>query len=456
MVLIEIVEDGLFIAHNGKYIPKLAELLGSTNRRGKSVPHHNALGVFDAELTPMEEYLDKKESETFRSALGICLYIAQERLGIQQAVRVLVSYMGRPTKTSWCALKKLGSYLVQTQRTRTHYPHAELFSTTLTRWNGVEELELYSDSDWASCKVTRRSTSSGLNFFNSCCIHGHSRDQASISVSSMEAEILAATGLLVEGIMLKQFLQFSKDLSTRLLWSQQAMRLKWFLVERMSAKENPADLNTKSVVAWRERREYLMRKMALLSDSFESEGAQMSNGKVKQMVRLITWMLVAGNLQGCDVTSSLTSPSWLNPIMWTMTTWWTLTSLALSSMVVYIMYKNSKMLKKLQKHKTSCKWADRALHVYERRDPLSGLWFHEEGEEKTQQFLKMIKMSTQMMTWKKNQFQQEHSCEMAFMAQVLPKKFQKSLVKLQMRLDMQKMNQLLQVRYLQEKVQQSF
>ena len=234
------------------------------------------------------------------------------------------------------------------------------------------------------------------------------------------------------------------------------MRLKWFLVERMSAKENPADLNTKSVVAWRERREYLMRKMALLSDSFESEGAQMSNGKVKQMVRLITWMLVAGNLQGCDVTSSLTSPSWLNPIMWTMTTWWTLTSLALSSMVVYIMYKNSKMLKKLQKHKTSCKWADRALHVYERRDPLSGLWFHEEGEEKTQQFLKMIKMSTQMMTWKKNQFQQEHSCEMAFMAQVLPKKFQKSLVKLQMRLDMQKMNQLLQVRYLQEKVQQSF
>ena len=245
MVLIEIGEDGLFIAHNGKYIPKLAELLGSTNRRGKSVPHHNALGVFDAELTPMEEYLDKKESETFRSALGICLYIAQERLGIQQAVRVLVSYMGRPTKTSWCALKKLGSYLVQTQRTRTHYPHAELFSTTLTRWNGVEELELYSDSDWASCKVTRRSTSFGLNFFNSCCIHSHSRAQASISVSSMEAEILAATGLLCR----KQFLQFSKDLSTRLLWSQQAMRLKWFLVERMSAKENPADLNTKTVVA---------------------------------------------------------------------------------------------------------------------------------------------------------------------------------------------------------------
>ena len=68
------------------------------------------------------------------------------------------------------------------------------------------ELELYSDSDWASCKVTRRSTSSGLIFLNGCCIHSHSRAQASILFLQMEAEILAATSLLVEGIMVKQFL----------------------------------------------------------------------------------------------------------------------------------------------------------------------------------------------------------------------------------------------------------
>ena len=121
----------------------------------------------------------------------------------------------------------------------------------------------------------------------------------------MEAEILATTSLLVEGIMVKQFLQFLlgdsgglggnqqvqvrlrldstsaqsffsrlgpgrvKHLSTRLLWSQQAMRRKWFLVERVSTRENPADFNTKPLS--RERREYLMRRIGLMSETLNEE-----------------------------------------------------------------------------------------------------------------------------------------------------------------------------------------
>lgn len=74
----------------------------------------------------MEECLMDKDAKTFRSALGICLYIAQKRLNIQQTVRVLSSYMGRPAKTALCALRKLGTYLVQTQDMQMHYPRAEL------------------------------------------------------------------------------------------------------------------------------------------------------------------------------------------------------------------------------------------------------------------------------------------------------------------------------------------
>ena len=143
-------------------------------------------------------------------------YLAQERLDIQQTVKVLASYMGRPTRTSLCAFRKLGSFLFQTQDMKMHCVKAEPFASTLTRWNGVEErrdgrpyeLDFFSDSGWASCKITRRSTSSGSIFLNGCCIHSHSHAQASISLSSMEAEILAATSLLVEGIMVKQFLHF--------------------------------------------------------------------------------------------------------------------------------------------------------------------------------------------------------------------------------------------------------
>ena len=56
--------------------------------------------MFDAELIPVEEHLNDVESKMFRSALGICLYIAQERLDIQQIVRVLSSF-------TWVALQRL-------------------------------------------------------------------------------------------------------------------------------------------------------------------------------------------------------------------------------------------------------------------------------------------------------------------------------------------------------------
>eukprot|EP00435_Cladocopium_sp_Y103_P019731 s348_g4.t1 len=50
---IDVGEDGIYISPNSKYIPKLAEMPGITERQGKNVPHHNALSSmrrFDAEM----------------------------------------------------------------------------------------------------------------------------------------------------------------------------------------------------------------------------------------------------------------------------------------------------------------------------------------------------------------------------------------------------------------------
>ena len=56
----------------------------------------------------------------------------------------------------------------------------------------------------------------------------------------------------------------TKHLATRLLWTQQAMRKQWFAVDRISTKDNPADLNTKALS--RERREFLMKRIGLVSE----------------------------------------------------------------------------------------------------------------------------------------------------------------------------------------------
>ena len=251
--------------------------------------------------------------------------------------------MARPTKTSMSAIKKLASYLIHTKDMKMFYNKVELKQTAMQRCYGGQTktetkpytLELFSDSDWASCKVSRRSTSSGLIFLNGCLIHSHSRSQTSVSLSSVEAETLAATSLVTEAIYVKQVLQFlvndmgglgsqrcvemrlrldsasaqafftrlgpgrAKHLSTRLLWTQQAMRRQWFLVDRISTKENPADLNAKALS--RERREFLMRGIGLVCEEFGEEEEEVPyQGKKRQLVKLLVNMIMATNLTGCD------------------------------------------------------------------------------------------------------------------------------------------------------------
>ena len=61
-------------------------------------------------------------------------------------------------------------------------------------------LEAFSDSSWADCKSTRKSTSSGCIFLNGALVMSVCRTQASIALSSCEAELYAANGLMVECI----------------------------------------------------------------------------------------------------------------------------------------------------------------------------------------------------------------------------------------------------------------
>ena len=91
--------------------------------------------------------------------------------------------------------------------------------------------------------------SSNLNFFEfdggwdfDCDEHAgrshlHETDPA---VSGGRQDSTSAQGLFTRLVPGR-----AKHVSTRLLWTQEAMRYFWFVVDRISTKENPADLNTK-------------------------------------------------------------------------------------------------------------------------------------------------------------------------------------------------------------------
>ena len=66
-------------------------------------------------------------------------------------------------------------------------------------WQSEElDIETYSDSDWAGCRTTGKSTSGGTVMIGEHYIKGWSSTQASITLSSAEAELVAMTKAIAE------------------------------------------------------------------------------------------------------------------------------------------------------------------------------------------------------------------------------------------------------------------
>ena len=137
-------------------------------------------------------------------------------------------------------------------------------------------ISIYTDSDWAGCVRTRRSTS------GACFLHGahllkvYSRTQSTVALSSAEAELYATVTAASEGLrpaaMCEEYganvtpwihvdasaaigiaqtkgLGRLRHLGTQSLWIQDAVREKRVMLEKVNGSQNPADLFTKHVPA---------------------------------------------------------------------------------------------------------------------------------------------------------------------------------------------------------------
>jgi len=128
------------------------------------------------------------------------------------------------------------------------------------------------DTDWAACPKTRKSTSGGAVMLGSHCVKHWSSTQTSIALSSGEAEFTgvlrgAGQGLGYQallrdlgvdvplrvwtdssaaiGICNRQGLGKLRHLDTHTLWIQQAVRTGKVDLRKVLGEENPADLLTK-------------------------------------------------------------------------------------------------------------------------------------------------------------------------------------------------------------------
>ena len=95
--------------------------------------------------------------------------------------------MSAPTELALRAMKRLGRYLKGKPRLVYAYP-----------WQTVDTIDVYSDTDWAGCVKTRKSTSGGCMMMGEHLIKSWSSTQASISLSNGEAEfygVVKASGV---------------------------------------------------------------------------------------------------------------------------------------------------------------------------------------------------------------------------------------------------------------------
>jgi len=143
------------------------------------------------------------------------------------------------------------------------------------RYQDDEDVTVYSDTDWAGCVRTRKSTSGGCIVIGSHLIKTWSSTQSSVALSSGEAEFygvvkasgygLAYQALLKDfglpkqltvftdstaaiGIASRQGLGKLRHLDTNTLWVQQAVRCRRLTLRKVAGEENPADVFTKHIV----------------------------------------------------------------------------------------------------------------------------------------------------------------------------------------------------------------
>ena len=113
----------------------------------------------------------------FRGAAARGNYLAADRLDSQFACKEICRWMSRPSKHAWKAFKRLCRYLAGAPRLVYVYEEQE-----------IDSVDVYTDTDWAGCPLTRKSTSGGCVMLGKHCMKHWSSTQTSISLSSGEAE----------------------------------------------------------------------------------------------------------------------------------------------------------------------------------------------------------------------------------------------------------------------------
>ena len=214
------VNDGdVEITMNSKYIEGLVDALELDQSYPKKLPcpadNGRAMQAKKGGMDPLSE----EDHHTYRKGVGILLYLAPERPDLMYVLKKLSTKLASPVEADMELLRHAAKYLKGTPDVslihKKSYPGRSFIEERNERKEEEVErnvyeqeslLEIVTDSDWAADRESRQSVSCGAIMLNGNLIHFQSKRQKSIALSSREAETIAATSILSEGVFLKALL----------------------------------------------------------------------------------------------------------------------------------------------------------------------------------------------------------------------------------------------------------
>ncbi|KAJ9561101.1 hypothetical protein OSB04_006261 [Centaurea solstitialis] len=182
-------EKGIFI-NQGKYVHEMLKKFDLTSCTPMKTPMAPPLSLDkDSKGKPVDETL-------YRGMIGSLLYLTASRPDIMYSTCLCARYQAEPKESHLTAVKRIFRYLKGTPNLGLWYSKDSGF-----------DLTAYSDSDFAGCKIDRKSTTGGCHLLGGKLVSWTSKKQNSVSTSTAEAEYVAAGICCAQVLWLRNQLQ---------------------------------------------------------------------------------------------------------------------------------------------------------------------------------------------------------------------------------------------------------
>ena len=132
------------------------------------------------------------EHKQYRTIVGKLMFLANERPDIPYCAKECARGVQSPSARDMQRAKRICRYLMGTRE----------WTLKLEPDREIDTLQMMVDSDWATDKVERRSTSAGVAQLGGCTMLTYSRTQGSLALSSAEAEGYALGSGACEGLFI--------------------------------------------------------------------------------------------------------------------------------------------------------------------------------------------------------------------------------------------------------------